>query len=283
MSAAEFTFGRCPHCAEPYRLPAEAVGRQARCRGCATVFVVEAGAATAIQDEPNYVAELIKGQPEPADGPQPALGDEEKIDAISEHIARHLGPVYKVFHEITSDLVHIDLHWVQADERRPYHTLVTSGMSDLPMTVPEGAEEFRFAELLLRLPLEWRLDADSFRDENWYWPLRCLKQLARYPHDFKTFLAFGHSTANEEPFAPNTKLSGVVLLFTLGAPAEFNQLTFGGRTIHFYSVIPLYPEELEHKLRYGLEKLLPRFDRYGISDVIDPQRRNVCRRKFGLW
>ena len=65
----------------------------------------------------------------------PAQG-EEHIAAIGAHIERHLGPVSGVFHEIISDLVHIDVHVVPANDHCPYLRLVTSGMSDLPMTVP---------------------------------------------------------------------------------------------------------------------------------------------------
>jgi hypothetical protein len=56
----------------------------------------------------------------------------------------HLGEIHDVYHELISDLVHIDIHHVAPDDERPFHTLVTSGMSDLPMTVPEGVEALRF-------------------------------------------------------------------------------------------------------------------------------------------
>ena len=64
-----------------------------------------------------------------------------------------------------SDLVHIDVHWVQPTPKRPYHTLVTSGMSDKPMTVPAGAEHLRFAELMLCLPPEWQMSMEAFKQE----------------------------------------------------------------------------------------------------------------------
>jgi hypothetical protein len=44
---------------------------------------------------------------------------EEHIEAISAHLERHLGPVSGVFHEIISDLVHIDVHVVPANDHCP--------------------------------------------------------------------------------------------------------------------------------------------------------------------
>src|SRR5690606_27736593 len=80
--------------------------------------------------------------------------------------------------------------------------LVTSGMSDLPMSVPEDAGCPGFAELMVTLPAGWKLDQASFQDENWYWPVRLLKSLARLPHKHATWLGFGHTVPNGHPAGP---------------------------------------------------------------------------------
>mgnify|MGYP000664765674 CR=1 FL=1 len=36
----------------------------------------------------------------------------------------------RVFHELMSDIVHIDVHIVPPDENRPFYLLFTTGMSD---------------------------------------------------------------------------------------------------------------------------------------------------------
>jgi hypothetical protein len=71
---------------------------------------------------------------------------------IERHIEKHIGEISMVFHEMIADIVHIDIHQVPPGKDRPYWTLVTSGMSDLPMKTPEGAEDFAYAELMLCLP-----------------------------------------------------------------------------------------------------------------------------------
>jgi len=99
---------------------------------------------------------------------------EEHIEAIGAHIERHLGPVSGVFHEIISDLVHIDVHVVPANDQFPHLRLVTSGMSDLPMTVPAevDADAPRYMELMVTLPADWPISQDAFEDERNYWPVR---------------------------------------------------------------------------------------------------------------
>src|SRR5215216_8015305 len=107
------------------------------------------------------------------------------VTAISEHVTRHVGPVTDAFHERVSDVVRVDLLVVGPHEGRPYTTLVTCGMSELPMRVPiENPEdlgrvpELRHAELLLALPPDWPLRPEAFQHEENYWPLRWLKKLA---------------------------------------------------------------------------------------------------------
>ncbi|HGM7321446.1 TPA: suppressor of fused domain protein [Stenotrophomonas maltophilia] len=214
---------------------------------------------------------------------------EEHIEAIGAHIERHLGPVSGVFHEIISDLVHIDVHVVPATEQFPYLRLVTSGMSDLPMTVPDevDADVPRYMELMVTLPAGWPISQDAFEDERNYWPVRLLKGLARLPHEYDTWLGFGHTIPNghpSEPYAPGVGFDGAIVLPPVTPPEDFAELALeDGKVISFMTIIPLYPEEMDLKLKKGAEALLDRFDAKNIQDVIEPGRVNVARKRFGLF
>ncbi|MCC4595853.1 suppressor of fused domain protein [Xanthomonas campestris pv. phormiicola] len=216
----------------------------------------------------------------------PARG-EDSIEQISAHIERHLGPISNVLHEIISDTVHLDVHVVPATEDTPYLRLVTSGMSDLPMTLPDGVDAPRFMELMLTLPPDWPLTQADFEDERNYWPVRLLKSLARLPHKYDTWLGYGHTVPNgdpAEPYAPGVGFDGVIVLAPVSTPEAFEELVVDAdKTIAFMTLVPLYPEEMALKLKKGTEALLDRFDAKGVQDVIDPGRPNVARKRFGLF
>jgi hypothetical protein len=164
----------------------------------------------------------------------------EEIDA---HIERYVGKVETVFHEIFSDLVHLDVHFVTATKERPYHVLVTSGVSDEPMNVPEGMEEFRRAELLIALPRSWPLAQDEFKHEDNYWPVRWLKTIGRMPHAYDTWIGWGHTIPHGDPAEPiaNTGFIGMMLVAPQWLPVEFFQMTAeDGEKITFYQLVPLY-------------------------------------------
>jgi len=209
-----------------------------------------------------------------------ASGGECRLEQIQNHVERHLGPIETVFHELVSDAVHIDVLFVQPTVDWPYVTLVTSGMSDKPMAVPEGVDAPRHMELFANLPADWRLGDEAFRDEAWYWPVRTLKFLARFPHKFDTWLGFGHTLPNgdpPEPYVRGTKLCCALILPSLNVPREFWTLRADdGVEIHFNALYPIYVEEMHVKMRDGIDGLLERFDAAGVDEVIKPRRPNSC-------
>lgn len=216
---------------------------------------------------------------------QPPQG-EECIKEISDHIERHLGKVETVFHEILSDTVHIDVHWVKPNDNYPFVRLVTSGMSDLPMSTPGGNSAPKYVELMISLPAQWQIDEESFKDESWYWPVRLLKLLARLPHKHNTWLGFGHTVPNgdpPEPYAANTALCGSIVLPSVSVPEDFHKLSISTeKAITFYSVVPLYAEEMNLKLGKGTNELLKLFGKKDIDDVVNIKRVNVTKKRFGF-
>lgn len=216
-----------------------------------------------------------------------AAHGEECIEEISDHIEKYIGEVDVVFHELLSDTVHIDIHHVKPTQDRPFHTLITSGMSDIAMKVPDGSDINPHMELMITLPSEWKISNDAFKDECWYWPIRQLKFLARFPHKYDSWFGWGHTIPNGDPaeaFAENTKFTGVMLATSLNVPEEFIELKIGDeKNIQFFSLIPLYEEEMNLKLQKGSDELLDKFDKYHINDLVELNRKNVGKKRFGLF
>jgi hypothetical protein len=272
----------CEQCGTNYKVDAARAGQSAKCRHCGAMIRVPVPAP------PPEVSESGAPILRHAERTKPfelAIGDIEHIEAIVAHVERHIGEVGMVFHEIVSDLIHVDVHHILPAPDRDFHTLFTTGMSDKPMTVPEGADDFRFAELVVCLPASWKLTQEDFADEANYWPIRLMKDLARLPHEYDTWLGPGHSVPNGEvpqPYAPNTRFSCALIVPAFQFGQEFWQAEMpDGRTVNFYSVWPLLPDETDFKLREGYDKLMDRLLEHGVTDVIDVGRRSAVTR--GWW
>ena len=203
---------------------------------------------------------------------------------LEAHITQHLGKIATVYPETEAgaDLLQIDLYLVAPTRRCPYYTLITAGMSDQPLHTPADASESQYAELMLCLPAEWSLSQADLQDEANAWPLHWLKKVAQLPHVTKTWLGWGHTLANGDTArfplqAPNTKFSALLLLSPVLPSEDFQELYINEhKTINFWSLIPLYAEEMNYKLDYGLERLVTRFDEQCITELLDLKRVNLC-------
>lgn len=208
--------------------------------------------------------------------PAPTLYCEE----IEAHMAAAFpGRQVQVMHELMSDFIHIDLHVMEPDAVGGFYVLYTTGMSDLPMSVPrdvEGRQKRERAELMMLLPGGWDRAALSGGALGGCWPGRLLKFLARFPHEYDTWFGSGHTipnTADYLPYASDTALSGTILIEqpALVGPLE----TRDGVHINIYTALPLYREEMEYKLAHGFDALMERMQRFD-PFVLDIARENIC-------
>ena len=209
----------------------------------------------------------------------PEVYTEEEMEAVEEHIEQYFGKFENVFHELVSPDIHVDICVVPPSEERDYCTLVTMGMGAHRMNVPEELAEYKLerAELAIALPADWKLDQESMKDERWYWPIRLLKGLARFPIECETWLGCGHTMDNEEPFAGNTKLCASILIEPQNAEDGSEVCVLpGGEEVNFYQVIPLYEDELNYKLEHDADALLDKMA--GISFVVNPTRQDAIIR-----
>lgn len=208
--------------------------------------------------------------------------ENRNLDDIERHVETQIGSIETVLHELVSDLIHLDILYVAPQPDRPYHVLITSGMSDLAMSTPTEYEEYNRAELLIVLPESWPISDEAFGDEANYWPIRWLKKIGRLPHEYDTWIGWGHTIPNSNPpeKIADTDFVGVVAYLPSWLPPEFFQLkASSGDVVSFYQLVPLYLEEMDLKLNKGMEELEERMDKADIGFVIDPNRRNVAKRK----
>lgn len=183
----------------------------------------------------------------------------EEMQEIEEHIKKYIGPFEKVLHEIVSDGMHLDVIHVPARKEFPFHTLVTLGASEKPMTMPDGVKMSPYAEYLIFLPENWPMDAESWKNEANYWPVRMLKTIARIPYEYKTWLSYGHTIPNGNPpeaFDSSTELKGSLITFPyLIQNSAVAQLKGKNKDIFFWCIAPIHEKEWEFKLNEGIERL----------------------------
>ena len=208
-----------------------------------------------------------------------------KVPNSVEIVDKHLDQFFDenddivVFDEIKSEIIHRDIFLIRASEDRPFNILLSCGMSALPMAIPEVVESSEFVEVMFLLPKTWNLEYESFSDEKNYWPIRIMKEIMMSPHINKTWFGFGHTYGHEEgkEFAEGIGFNSVMLAYSMELSDDFTQIELeNGKVVDIYTLIPLYKEELEFKMINGASALLERFDKFGVGEVLEIGRKNVC-------
>lgn len=151
--------------------------------------------------------------------------------------------------------------------------LVTKGLSNHAMNVPDGSEEYRFAELIMYLPNLWKIKSGTPVVAPHSWPAEWLLRLAEYPKSNNTWLG-SEKTVIEvgNPLAQFVKFTGFLLSHE---PDDWGTLQrVDGSKINFYTVFPLYQSEIEYEKKYGVDELIKKFMEADIDTVIKPNRVN---------
>lgn len=218
---------------------------------------------------------------DPAPVPPPAPRDEARRMAWLGHLRSHLGPEVTVLTERSSIDIHLDLIVFPPSPDRTFVTLVTSGMSDVPTTAPDGGEMPRL-ELAIAVPLGWPgldpLAEEPLHDETNYWPVRLLKAVARIPTGNDSFLAWAHTINDIQAlYPPSTPFSGAVVGPTYGLSPQIMQFESPSGPMRLLAVLPTTPGEMAYRVAVpgGGDSLLERFYEAGVSMVVNPARASV--------
>lgn len=206
------------------------------------------------------------------------------VEVIDNHLDQFFdeSDEINVFDEIKSEIIHRDIYFIEANEDRPFHILLSCGMSALPMNVPENIDSSEYAEVMFLLPKEWNMNFESFKDERNYWPIRLMKAIMMSPHENNSWFGFGHTFqfSDMEEFAEGVGFNSVMLAHSIELSEEFTTISLeDNKQIDIYTLIPLYPEELEFKKQNSAGELLDKFNKNGIEEVLKIGRKNVCKKE----
>lgn len=146
----------------------------------------------------------------------------------------------------------IDINILTVKEN-PFYTVYTTGMSNFVMSVPKTLfgkyNRFKFAELVILIPLEW---GNDFSTNNWKALFKLLRELAVYPHLNNTWINDSHTLEiNMDKLNPNFKAVLLCGIEIMGKPLKVNN-----DNVVLNMVVPIYKEELEYIFKNNYYKLL---------------------------
>jgi hypothetical protein len=183
------------------------------------------------------------------------------IKQREDHYARFLGPLdQQIKHSTDEKLVHVDIYTFIPTEERPFHTLITGGMSNQRQNIPNNWNISPRAELMLycREPNPWMYSA--------------LKDLAEMPSDDDTFLSYRHTVPNGMPMtAEPSLLTGFFFAPPILETDDFSPMIVDGEDTDILLLVPITDDERQFAIDHGVDKLMDTFQEH-LDPVIDEHR-----------
>lgn len=183
------------------------------------------------------------------------------------------------------DLIKIDLKL-----KCPVSVLVTDGLSDYKMTIPDlykSRAEYHgryYTELFFCLPDYW--DLEDRENPDMQWPFEVLNKLATGLIDHHAWYGAGHTISNGNPareISSKMKEKYFMLMEPILLEDYLPTIQMGDKSVQFLAIVPVFEKEFVKKNKRGYAKWRKFFiKRYG-NEVLDDFRRNIHKRYWEFY
>jgi len=181
--------------------------------------------------------------------------------------APRFGKPSEIIEDQGNDEPRVDVAIYPPQATRAFTTLVTSGMSDRRMTLPDAIPPQERKDFYRR-ELIWYVRDPKKEYLHWMW------WLGRFPFIDHTWIGHGHTVQWPEPLFPGSALQHFLLTYSIlkGDDRIREELEIEGDSVALLWINPITPQEWRLKKELRIDALLDLFDRRKHPLVFDPSR-----------
>ena len=165
--------------------------------------------------------------------------------------------------------------------KTPVTVIMTNGLSDYCMPVPEKLAGEEYNELYFCLPSYW--DWDDPSNPNMNWVFDWIQRLAKYVVEKETWFGHGHTMpcgSDAKPLSETMKQNHFFLTHPMLLENELQTVQLGEKTIHFLAIVPVFLKEFEFKQSRGTFKFMRKLINKGVTEKLDDFRDTVTKNKW---
>ena len=176
----------------------------------------------------------------------------------------------------------ISLLLLELELRTPVTVVMTNGLADKLMDMPEKFKDRNRCELYFCLPSYWEWEDIENPNMNWIFP--ALQRLGKHLLTKDTFYNAGHSfQANKEGESISQTMKQTHFVLNDPILLEEQMAPIEGEGIHFYGVIPIFQDEFEFKNYKGHFKFMRKFTGKNNTEKLDDFRESVRKSRLKLF
>ena len=170
---------------------------------------------------------------------------------------------------------------IDLDVGSQVRVLVTNGLQNYKMPVPEAEVGKEFNELYFCLPSYWEPEAYDNPRMNWiyYW----IQRLAKYVQEKEMWFGHGHTMPcgkDAEPLSETMKQNYFMLTDPMLLEKALEPIRIGDKEVRFLAIVPIFEKEFQYKHGKTTRKLLQKFDANRVDEKLDDFRESVMRSRL---
>ena len=178
-----------------------------------------------------------------------------------------------------------DLLLLSLEKNSAVTVVMTNGLSEKQMKVPEKFNQRKRCELYFCLPDYW--DWEEVENPQMNWVFVWIQKLAKHLLENETWYGPGHSFPAGNPPAEISKtmhqkffmLSDPLLLETELQPVNLQN----GEEVFFYAIIPLFEDEFDFKAAKTTVKFLKKFTAKRHTEKLDDFRESIRKLRYRIF
>lgn len=177
----------------------------------------------------------------------------------------------------------VDLLLLDIESKVPIQILMTDGLSNYKMPVPEKYDERSQTEIYFALPGYWEIEEIDNPKMNW--PVEKIKKLANHVIEKETWYGPGHTFSNGNPpesFSETMKQNHLLLAEPIALEDILQPLQIGSQTIYFLAIIPIFEQEFDRKQSKGYFKFIRKFRGRNGDEILDDYRESIYKSRWRI-
>jgi hypothetical protein len=162
--------------------------------------------------------------------------------------------------------------------------LITNGLSEYKMPVPEKVVGREFNEIYFCLPTYW--DIRDIQNPNMNWVFPWIQRLAKHVVAKNTWFGPGHTIPCGNPFvslSPTMRQNHFFLTDPLVLEQELTPIVLEDKVIYPLGILPIFEDEMDYKQGKGTLKLLQKLSNQGITEKLDDFRSSCLKNKWRFF
>ncbi|MDX1651722.1 MAG: suppressor of fused domain protein [Brumimicrobium sp.] len=179
---------------------------------------------------------------------------------------------------------YIDLLIIDLETTVPVTVVMTHGLSDYKMPVPDTMKGKDHTEIFFALPSYW--EPEDHQNQNMTWPFEKISKLAENLIEKGTWYGRGHTFSNGNPSLPlssTMKMNHLMLAEPIALEQFFRPIELEDKIVHFLAIIPLFEEEFDRKMQQGYKKFIRKFRSANGDEILDDFRQSVLKSRWRIW